>query len=200
MALPLAGWCHLGDNNSTINTAGVSFIGNAAYGDGGAIYSNGSVNILATNFSANQALGKHPANGQANPNTGHGGAIYISGSGSLNIALSNLRANTASKSGVGCMGQSTTATISDNNFAANVAGGGGDNRAGGGAFLQLRWNCLAYPLHLQCQSPYAGMAGPFSTSSAPAVLPLKIARLTPMWCKRTTTMAGLGVPSTPKRT
>ncbi len=124
----------LGDNNSTINTAGVSFIGNAAYGDGGAIYSNGSVNILATNFSANQALGKHPANGQANPNTGHGGAIYISGSGSLNIALSNLSANTASKSGGGVyVGQSTTATISDNNFAANVAGGGGDNRAGGGA-------------------------------------------------------------------
>lgn len=124
----------LGDNGSTINTAGVSFVGNAAYGDGGAINSNGSVNILATNFAANQALGKHAGTGQNNPNTGYGGAIYISGAGSLNIALSNLSANTTDKSGGAIyVGQNTTATITDSSFAANVAGGNGDNFAGGGA-------------------------------------------------------------------
>ncbi|MCA9982069.1 MAG: hypothetical protein KDD89_14595, partial [Anaerolineales bacterium] len=84
----------LGDNNSTINAVGVSFTDNTAYGDGGAINSAGTVNILASNFSANRAYGQHPAGG-TNPNTGYGGAIYIPGAGSPNLAPSNLSGNTA---------------------------------------------------------------------------------------------------------
>lgn len=123
----------LGDNNSTINVAGVSFTGNTAYGDGGAINSAGTVNILASNFSANRAYGQHPAGG-ANPNTGYGGAIYISGAGSLNLALSNLSGNTADKGGGALfINQGTAVTISDSNFAANVASGHGDTPTGGGA-------------------------------------------------------------------
>ena len=127
----------LGDNNSTINIAGSTFMGNNAYGDGGAINSSGTVNILGTNFSGNQARGQMPSDNSNNPSAGHGGAIYISGAGSLNVALSNFSGNTANKNGGAIfVNQGTNVTLSDNNFAANVAvGNGGDNPAGGGALF-----------------------------------------------------------------
>lgn len=126
----------LGSNNSTINLVGVSMTGNAVYGDGGAINTDGSLNILLSNFSNNVALGRNANDYSNNAGTGYGGAIYISGAGSLTVSLSNFSGNTANKSGGAiAVYQGTDVDISDTNFAGNIAQADtiNDTLAGGGA-------------------------------------------------------------------
>jgi 6-phosphogluconolactonase (cycloisomerase 2 family) len=124
----------LGDNNSTTNLVGVAALDNTAYSDGGFIDTTGNLNILASTFSNNRALGRNSNDYSNNPGTGFGGAIAISGPYQLNVSLSNFSGNTADKSGGAIsMYQSSVATISDSAFSGNIANANLENPAGGGA-------------------------------------------------------------------
>ncbi|MCA9958769.1 MAG: beta-propeller fold lactonase family protein, partial [Anaerolineales bacterium] len=126
----------LGSSNSTINLIGVSMMDNTVYGDGGAINTDGTLNILLSNFSNNIALGRSASDYTNNGGTGYGGAIFISGPGSLTVSLTNFSGNTANKSGGAiAVYQGTHVDISDTNFAGNVAQADtvNDTLAGGGA-------------------------------------------------------------------
>jgi predicted outer membrane repeat protein len=122
-------------NHGTLNIAGVSFTGNVAEGDGGAINSNGTVHILTSNFIGNRAQGIMPDK-SINPGTGYGGAIHMSGSDSLTLAASNFSGNVANKGGGALYFSADEADISDVAFAGNIVNGtGSDDKApkGGGA-------------------------------------------------------------------
>jgi predicted outer membrane repeat protein len=125
------------DNNfGTINALGVSFENNVADGDGGAINSNGSVNIATSNFVGNKAQGV--ANGGNNPATGYGGAINMSGSDKLKVALSNFSGNLADKGGGAIYTSNKAAELSDVIFSGNIVNGTGTSNAapqGGGAVM-----------------------------------------------------------------
>ncbi len=123
-------------NRGTINALGVSFENNIAEGDGGAINSNGTVNIAGSNFVGNKAQGI--ANGGNNPGTGYGGAINMSGSDKLKLALTNFNGNVADKGGGGIFSSNTSTEISDVIFSGNIVNGTGSNDKapqGGGAIL-----------------------------------------------------------------
>jgi predicted outer membrane repeat protein len=122
-------------NHGTLSILGVSFESNVADGDGGAINSNGTVNILTSNFVANKARGINPDQ-SISPGTGYGGAIRIDGSDSLKLALSNFSGNLADKGGGAVFSGSASAEVSDDIFSGNIVDGTGtDNKApqGGGA-------------------------------------------------------------------
>ncbi|HEX5690626.1 MAG TPA: hypothetical protein VFX76_11520, partial [Roseiflexaceae bacterium] len=124
-------------NGGTLNVLGVSFDSNVAEGDGGAINSNGTVNILSSNFVANRAQGIYPDKTN-NPATGYGGAINMSGSDKLKLALSNFSGNLADKGGGALFLSPKSSEVSDVVFSGNVVNGIGTNNTapqGGGAIL-----------------------------------------------------------------
>ena len=122
-------------NHGTLNILGVSFDGNIAEGDGGAIDSNGTVKIISSTFTGNKAQGINP-NKSINPATGYGGAINISGTDALKLALTNFSGNSADKGGGAIYSSADSADISDAILAGNIVNGvGSDDKApkGGGA-------------------------------------------------------------------
>jgi predicted outer membrane repeat protein len=122
-------------NRGTLNIVGVSFDSNVAEGDGGAINSNGTLNILSSNFVANKAQGIMPDK-SINPSTGYGGAINMTGSDKLKLALTNFSGNLADKGGGALYHSSQGAEISDVIFSGNIVNGTGANDKapkGGGA-------------------------------------------------------------------
>lgn len=128
-----AGAAVLADSSSSvINLTGVSVLNNVAWGNGGAIYSPGAVNVLMSNFSGNLARGLTPAM-EPSPATGHGGAIYLTASGALNLSLSSFSGNTAAKSG-GAVYNGGTVNISDSALSGNIAHSSGENQGGGALF------------------------------------------------------------------
>jgi predicted outer membrane repeat protein len=128
-----AGAAVLVDNsNGVLNLTGVSLLNNVAWGDGGAIYSAGTVNVLLSSFSGNQARGLTPAM-EPSPATGHGGAVYLTGNGGLNVSLSSFSGNTAAKSG-GAVYNNGAVNLSDSALSGNIAGSSGENRGGGALF------------------------------------------------------------------
>jgi predicted outer membrane repeat protein len=127
----------LDNNYGTLNIAGVSFTGNVAEGDGGAINSNGTVHILTSNFVGNRAQGIMPDK-SINPSTGYGGAIHMDGSGDLKLAASNFSGNLADKGGGALHFGADQADVSDVAFSGNIINGTGSNDKapkGGGAIL-----------------------------------------------------------------
>ncbi|MBK9942837.1 MAG: beta-propeller fold lactonase family protein [Kouleothrix sp.] len=121
-------------NRGTINALGVAFVNNIADGDGGAINSNGVVNIVGSTFMGNKAKG---VNGVANNSaTGYGGAIYVDGSETLKLALTNFSGNLADKGGGAVYYSAKSADLSDTIFSGNLVNGTGSNESaprGGGA-------------------------------------------------------------------
>ena len=111
-----------GGKVSLINS---SLTGNTAGDDGGAIYSNGDVNVTLSNFSGNQA-------GQ-NASGGQGGAIKIYGSASLNVQQSNFAGNIAATGGGAIYAGSSQATIADSVFNGNITNLITPTNSGGGA-------------------------------------------------------------------
>lgn len=126
----------LDTNRGTINALGVAFINNIADGDGGAINSNGTVNIIGSTFSGNQARGLMPDTSN-NPATGYGGAIRVDGSDKLKLALTNFSGNLADKGGGAVYYSGNSADVSDTVFSGNLVNGTGSDASapkGGGAF------------------------------------------------------------------
>lgn len=102
--------------DDVINIITSSIQNNNADGNGGAIYAAGTVNILASNFSGNKALGTDGPWGDA---FGQGGAIYAHGS-TLNVSLSNFAGNIAVDGGGAIFTTADSGEISDTVFNGNI--------------------------------------------------------------------------------
>ena len=113
-------------NHATINLIGSNMTGNTADNTGGAIDSDGNVNVSLSNFSGNIALG-------VNGGIGDGGAIWFSGAGNLTIAKSNFAGNVAKGAGGAIYSTSSSATIEDSLFSGNIGGQDNSLLKGGGA-------------------------------------------------------------------
>ena len=103
--------------DDVINIVASSIQNNRAEGNGGAINVAGQLNILASNFSGNKALGLD-LNGTDYP--GMGGAIYQTGYNSLKISLSNFAGNIASDGGGAIATSADSGQISDSVFNGNI--------------------------------------------------------------------------------
>lgn len=121
-------------SNDKINIIGSSFQNNIAENRGGAINANGEINILASNFSGNKALG---LDGPGGDYEGHGGAIYKSGYTPLNISLSNFSGNIATEGGGAIYTGADSGQISDTVFNGNIVDDDAptDDTDGGGAIF-----------------------------------------------------------------
>ncbi len=120
--------------NTVINLTQVAVVDNHAMGDGGAIYTSGALNILASNFAGNQAMGVN-SDKSDNPTIGYGGAISIGGSDALKVSLTSFNGNIASKSGGAIANRSARLGISDTTFNGNIANATGGQSQGGGAIF-----------------------------------------------------------------
>lgn len=126
--------------SSTINLITVAVVNNVAMNDGGAIHTNGTLNILGSTFSGNRALGINP-DGTDNGGTGYGGAIFMSGYSSLTTSLTNFSGNITDKGGGAIYASYAGISIADTNFAGNIAYGvDGNNSTGGGAIFNYGSN------------------------------------------------------------
>ncbi|GAB4211669.1 MAG: hypothetical protein OHK0022_46500 [Roseiflexaceae bacterium] len=123
----------LDDAGGTINLSLVSVLNNIAENDGGAIYSNGTVNIAGGAFTGNSARGVYPG-GANNPGTGYGGAIYMTGSGKLNVSLTAFSGNSARQRG-GALYVLGQAKLTDASLNGNVVTGSDENNGGGAIYL-----------------------------------------------------------------
>ena len=122
-------------SQDVINIIGSSFINNKAENRGGAINVSGELNILASNFSGNKALG---LDGNGTDYEGHGGAIYKSGYRPINISLSNFAGNIATEGGGAIFNSGAdSGEISDTVFNGNIVNDDAPTSAtlGGGAIF-----------------------------------------------------------------
>ncbi len=119
-----------------INILTSSFQNNNVAGNGGAINAVGQVNILASNFSGNKALGTDGPWGDAQ---GAGGAIYVTGYNSLNISLSNFAGNIATEGGGAIYTGADSGEITDTVFNGNIVDDDApnDDTDGGGAIYNF---------------------------------------------------------------
>ena len=112
----------LDDNQGSINLVGVSLMSNTAVTSGGAISSNGSLTIMASNLTGNTASGD-------TSDIGYGGAVAFSGGGSLSISKSNFAGNIAKGTGGGAIyiraTSNTGNSIADTLISGNIANNGG---------------------------------------------------------------------------
>ena len=113
-------------NHATVNIIGSNITGNTADNTGGAVDSDGNVNVVLSNFSGNLALGQ-------NAGVGSGGAIAITGAGTLNIAKSNFAGNPAKAGGGAIYSSVPNGNIEDSLFSGNIAGQDISLNKGGGA-------------------------------------------------------------------
>ena len=124
-------------SQDTINIIGSSFVSNKAENRGGALNISGELNILASNFSGNKALGLD-ANGS--DYEGQGGAIYKSGYRPINISLSNFAGNIATEGGGAIFNSGAdSGEITDTVFNGNIVdddAANDDTRGGGAIFNQ----------------------------------------------------------------
>ncbi|MEZ4680959.1 MAG: choice-of-anchor D domain-containing protein [Caldilineaceae bacterium] len=124
--------------DSVINLYGVSLVGNAAEGDGGAIATNGELNVVLSNFSGNRALGINGPNHA--PADGYGGAIKMDGSNKLNLSQSNFSGNIANRGGGALAVIGATALISDTVFNGNIAQATVEDSGGGALYSNQNGN------------------------------------------------------------
>jgi predicted outer membrane repeat protein len=112
----------LDDNQGSINLVGVSLMSNTAVTGGGAISSNGSLTIMASNLTGNTASGD-------TSDIGYGGAVAFSGGGTLSISKSNFAGNIAKGTGGGAIyiraTSNTGNSIADTLISGNIANNGG---------------------------------------------------------------------------
>jgi 6-phosphogluconolactonase (cycloisomerase 2 family) len=113
-------------NHATVNLYGSNITGNIADNDGGAINSDGNVNVVLSNFSGNEALGIQGG-------LGFGGAINVTSSGTLNISKSNFAGNTAKAGGGALYSSTSNGVIEDSLFTGNIGGQDISLAKGGGA-------------------------------------------------------------------
>src|SRR5450432_1238772 len=118
----------LDENFATINLYGCIFTTNVADENGGAISTNGSLNIVQTSFTNNQAMG-------LSSNTGNGGAIALYGVGTLNISLSKFTNNSSHAGGGAVYVLTPNASIEDTQFLGNQGGQDETIPQGGGALF-----------------------------------------------------------------
>ncbi len=117
----------LDDNFATLNLYGCIFSTNIADDNGGAISSNGTVNVVQTSFTNNQATGIST--------TGLGGAIALYGVGQLTISLSKFTNNSAKGGGGAIYALTPNALVEDAIFSGNQTGQDGTILRGGGALF-----------------------------------------------------------------
>jgi len=121
-----------------------NFTNNRSQFNGGAIYSEGSVNVTGSSISGNSALNSGAGvyaesititNSAINNNTadmGDGGAIYATGE--VKISASELRGNRATEGFGGAVSVLGDITLSDFNMTSNTARGSGGALAVSGVF------------------------------------------------------------------
>ncbi len=113
------------DNNASINVIGSFLIGNTADNYGGAIYSNGDLNLMGTSF-INNKTGNTP---------GQGGAVYMTGSGSFKSEASTFTNNTSASGGAVYLEKSGgESSISDSIFTANGVSADANGFGGGAVY------------------------------------------------------------------
>ncbi len=120
-------------SNTTINLTQVAVVDNQAQGNGGAIATSGTLNILQSTFNGNKALGI-TKDGTDEPGKGYGGAIAMGGSDKLKVSLTNFSGNIASKGGGAIVNQGAALELSDTVFNGNIAYAIGDSQGGGAIF------------------------------------------------------------------
>jgi hypothetical protein len=125
--------------DDVLNIINSSIQNNTAEGHGGAIFFSGQVNIMASNFSGNRALG---LDGGSSDYPGMGGAIYMSGYNSFSISLSNFAGNIAFEGGGAIATTADAGQISDSVFNGNIVNDDvvSDATYGGGAIYNASNN------------------------------------------------------------
>lgn len=118
-------------NSGTVSTDHVAFIGNTAYGDGGAIFNNcsGILNIGSTTFNLNTAFANESTTSRFRVSavTGGGGALY--NSGAIYYLFNSTFANNSTSGNGGAINNisGTINSMTNNTVALNTAllfGGG----------------------------------------------------------------------------
>lgn len=106
-------------------TGGTAIRGNQAARAGGGIESNaGSVTLSATAFVGNTT----------GPSPGNGGALHVTGAGTVTATDVFVRDNTATREGGGFWNDSGTMTLTGSRFIGNTAAGPAADDGGGGLF------------------------------------------------------------------
>ncbi len=141
------------NNHGTINVLASSFVGNQADSDGGAIESNGTLNIAGSNFSGNQA--------GVSTGSGFGGAIHMSGAGSLKLAATNFAGNIAKSGGGALWFGAQTGEVSDAVFNGNITTPITPTTSGGGAIFNNSNSRLSI-----VRSAFSGNLSPASKGGA----------------------------------
>src|SRR5579859_2665185 len=117
------------DNNfATVNCYGCTFTTNVADENGGAISSNGNLNIVLSSFTNNQASG-------VAADSGDGGAIAFYGVGNLTISKSKFTGNSAKAGGGAIYTFTPNAVVEDTQFIDNQGGQDVGIDKGGGALF-----------------------------------------------------------------
>lgn len=113
------------DNGATVNVIASFLVGNKGESGGGAIYSNGDLNLMGTSF-INNTTGNTP---------GRGGAVYMTGYGSFKSQASTFTGNQAASGGAIYLEKSGGASsISESIFTANNVGGDAAGLGGGAVY------------------------------------------------------------------
>ena len=113
------------DNYATINVIASFLIGNSAGSDGGAIYSNGDLNLMGTSF-INNSTGNTP---------GRGGAVYVTGYGSFKSEASTFTNNQSASGGAIYLEKSGgESSIGESIFTANGVSADANGFGGGAVY------------------------------------------------------------------
>jgi 6-phosphogluconolactonase (cycloisomerase 2 family) len=120
-----AGPAILDTNYATINVVASFLTNNDADSDGGAIYSNGDLNLIGTSF-----IGNH-----TNSGAGRGGAVYMTGSGSFKSEGSTFTGNKANAGGAIYLEKSSgDAAVNDSIFTGNIVSSDTSGLGGGALY------------------------------------------------------------------
>ncbi len=130
-----AGPVILDDKNATVNIIASAILNNTADNDAGAIYSNGTVNIVDSTITGNRALGVVPG-------AGRGGAIMMTGYGVLTLMQTNLAGNIAANGGGAIFLANRESKISDSAFSGNITNPITPTETGGGGAIAVNPNAV----------------------------------------------------------
>jgi 6-phosphogluconolactonase (cycloisomerase 2 family) len=112
-------------NYATINVVASFLTNNDADSDGGAIYSNGDLNLIGTSF-----IGNH-----TNAGAGRGGAVYMTGSGSFKSEGSTFTGNKANAGGAIYLEKASgDAAVNDSIFTGNMVSSDTSGLGGGALY------------------------------------------------------------------
>ena len=120
-----AGAAIYSDNYATVNVIASFLIGNYAANYGGAIYSNGDLNLMGTSF-INNTTGSTP---------GRGGAVYVTGLGKFNSQATKYTNNKAAAGGAVYLEKSGGhSSLSESIFTANSVSADANGFGGGAVY------------------------------------------------------------------